>query len=62
LSKVARKYLAIPATSTLSERLFSEADNIITIKKTQLLSNILENLVFCKKNWHLVGGVFLKLK
>ncbi|GBC12879.2 zinc finger BED domain-containing protein 1-like [Rhizophagus irregularis DAOM 181602=DAOM 197198] len=58
LSKLARKYLAIPATSTPSERLFSEAGNVVTIKRTQLLPNTLENLVFCKKNWRLVGGVF----
>lgn len=58
LSKLARKYLAIPATSTPSERLFSEAGNIMTMKRTQLAPNMLENLVFCKKNWRLVGGVF----
>lgn len=58
LSKLARKYLAIPATSTPNERLFSEAGNIMTIKKTQLAPNMLENLVFCKKNWRLAGGVF----
>ena len=58
LSKLARKYLAIPATSTPSERLFSEAGNVMTIKRTQLAPNTLENLVFCKKNWRLVGGVF----
>ncbi|CAB5330942.1 unnamed protein product [Rhizophagus irregularis] len=58
LSKLARKYLAIPATSTPSERLFSEAGNVMTIKRTQLAPNILENLVFCKKNWRLAGGVF----
>ena len=58
LSKLARKYLAIPATSTPCERLFSEAGNVMTIKRTQLAPNMLENLVFCKKNWRLVGGVF----
>jgi hypothetical protein len=58
LSKLARKYLAIPATSTPSERLFSEAGNIMTIKRIQLVPNIFENLVFCKKNWRLVGGFF----
>ncbi|CAB5131700.1 unnamed protein product [Rhizophagus irregularis] len=58
LSKLARKYLAIPATSTPSERLFSEAGNVMTIKRTQLAPNMLENLVFCKKNWRLVGGIF----
>ena len=58
LSKLARKYLAVPATSTPSERLFSEAGNVMTIKRTQLAPNMLENLVFCKKNWRLAGGVF----
>ncbi len=58
LSKLARMYLAIPATSTPSERLFSEAGNVMTIKRTQLAPNTLENLVFCKKNWHLAGGFF----
>ena len=62
LSKLARKYLAIPATSTPSERLFSEAGNIMTIKRAQLAPNTLENLVFCKKNWRLAGGVFLLSK
>ena len=59
LSKLAKKYLAIPATSTPSERLFSEAENIMTIKRTQLAPNMLENLVFCKKNWCLVREIFL---
>jgi len=58
LSKLAKKYLAVPATSTPSERLFSEAGNVMTIKRTQLAPNMLENLVFCKKNWRLVGGIF----
>ena len=58
LSKLAKKYLAIPATSTPSERLFSEAGNVMSIKRTQLALNMLENLVFCKKNWRLAGRVF----
>ncbi|CAG8637895.1 11554_t:CDS:2, partial [Diversispora eburnea] len=41
-----RKYLAISTTSTSSERLFSEAGNVMTIKRTQMVSNTLENLVF----------------
>ncbi|RHZ88302.1 hypothetical protein Glove_23g161 [Diversispora epigaea] len=39
-------YLAISATSTPSERLFSEAGNVMTIKRIQMASNTLENLVF----------------
>jgi len=58
LSKLAKKYLAIPATSTSSERLFSQAGNIMTVKRTQLTANTFENLIFCKKNWQLAGGIF----
>ncbi|CAG8743120.1 3661_t:CDS:2, partial [Racocetra persica] len=36
LSKLARKYFAIQATSATSEKLFSDAGNIITSKRTSL--------------------------
>ncbi|CAG8654646.1 3283_t:CDS:2, partial [Diversispora eburnea] len=33
------QYLTIPATSTLSERLFNEAGNVMTLKRIQMLPN-----------------------
>jgi hypothetical protein len=62
LSQLAKKYLAIPATSAASERLFSDAGNIMTVRRTNLLPSTFEHLVFCKRNWHLVGSMFPESK
>jgi len=58
LSQLAKKYLAIPATSASSERLFSDAANVMTVRRTNLLPSTFEHLVFCKRNWRLIGKVF----
>ena len=58
LSSLAKVYLCIPATSTPSERLFSDAGNIMTVKWTQLSNSTFEHLLFLKKNWNLAGGIF----
>ncbi|CAG8802425.1 2049_t:CDS:1, partial [Racocetra persica] len=50
LSELARKYFAIQATSSASERLFSDARNIITNKRTSLKLEVFETLIFLKRN------------
>ena len=46
LYKVACVYLAVPATSAASERVFSNAGNVITKKRNRLLPENAHNLVF----------------
>ena len=53
LSKLARKVLTPPPTSTDVERLFSTAANILTEKRNRLLPVNVEKLLFLKSNMEL---------
>ena len=50
LSQLARKYLAILTSSAASERLFSDARNVMTARQINLLPSTFEHLIFCKRN------------
>lgn len=51
LSKCARAFLSIPASSASSERLWSVAGNIVTAKRYSLDTTTTERLTFCQSNW-----------
>ncbi|XP_036940317.1 E3 SUMO-protein ligase ZBED1-like [Acanthopagrus latus] len=50
LSKLAKKYLGIPATSAPSERVFSTGGNIVTCLRSSLKPESVDRLVFLAKN------------
>ncbi len=50
LSKLARKYLIITATSVPSERVFSTSGDVIVDTRCSLSGNNAEMLIFCAKN------------
>jgi hypothetical protein len=50
LSRMARDYLAIPATSASSERLFSSGSNLITAKRNNLNEDTIQAHE-CLKSW-----------
>jgi hypothetical protein len=47
---MARIFLAIPATSTSSERLFSDAGNLLTSKRSNIDSELFKRMIFLKRN------------
>ena len=51
---LARRVLAIPATSAAPERLFSSSGNTMTKKRTRLTCDNLEELVFLHETWPVV--------
>ncbi|XP_076662006.1 E3 SUMO-protein ligase ZBED1-like [Halictus rubicundus] len=54
ISKIAKKYLTMPATSAMSERCFSSAGNIVTAKRNRLLPENVNTLVFLHQNKQLI--------
>jgi len=50
LSELSRVYLAVAATSTPSERLFSDAGNLLTNKRTRTLPELFKRMIFLKRN------------
>ena len=50
LCQLARRYLAIQATSSLSERLFSKAGQVSTLAQAQLKPERVDELVFLAEN------------
>ena len=50
LSKLARKYLCIPATSAASGRVFSTGGNVVTCLRSSLKPDQVNRLVFLAKN------------
>ena len=54
LSKLARMYLAIPATSTQSERIFSAGGRVCSYTRTNLEPGKVESIVIINKNKNLL--------
>ncbi|GET02276.1 zinc finger BED domain-containing protein 1-like [Rhizophagus clarus] len=50
LSSFAKKYLAVYVSSTSSERLFSDAGNLLTVKRNQMNLKLFQKIMFLKRN------------
>ena len=59
--KLAEEYLAIPATSAPSERAFSSAGNMLTLKRARLGSELVDDGVLLKANKDLIEKLLEKM-
>jgi hypothetical protein len=50
LSRIAKKFLGVPATSVPSERIFSSAGLLITKLRNRLSSELVDKIIFLNKN------------
>ena len=57
LARLTRQVLAIPVSSASSERVFSSAGNICTLRRTNLSVSKIERLVFMKENSKLLDEI-----
>ena len=58
LARLARIYLAVPVTSTSFERLFSDAGNLLTSKRTRMDLELFKRIMFLKKNASKVKSIY----
>lgn len=57
LSKLARKYLPVPAASTASERMFSDAGNLMGPKRTRMNPKLFNRIIFLKRNHNMLPSI-----
>ena len=56
LASIAKKVLAVPASSAGVERMFSIAGHVFSLKRRRIKARIYESLVFCKLNEDLLNN------
>jgi hypothetical protein len=57
LSVLARKYLSVPAASSASERLFSDAGNLMGPKRTRMNPELFKKIIFLKRNSKMLPSI-----
>ncbi len=58
LARLARIYLAVPATSTPSKRLFSDAENLLTSKRSRVNAELFKHIMFLKRNASKIDSIY----
>ena len=62
VANAARKFLAVPATSAASERVWNRAARVLSLKRAAMKENLIERIMFIKENMKFLKKHYLKLK
>jgi hypothetical protein len=54
LGKLVIKYLAVPATSAPSERIWSRAARFLTVKRNRMKEDVSAAMMYCRENKHIL--------
>ena len=54
LRKLVIKYLAVPATSATSERIWSQAARVLTVKRNRMKEDFTAAMMYCRENKHIL--------
>jgi hypothetical protein len=59
--RLAVKYLAIPATSAPSERIWSQAARVLTVKQNRMSQEVTSVIMYCKENRELLHKYYAEI-
>ena len=61
LGKLVIKYLAVPATSAPSERIWSRAARVPTVKRNRMKEDVTAAMMYCRENKHILHKHFTEI-
>lgn len=61
LGKLAIKYLGVPATSAPSERIWSRAARVLTVKQNRMSEQVTAAMMYCRENKHILHKYYIEI-
>jgi len=61
LGKLVIKYLAVPATSAPSERIWSQAARVLTVKRNRTKGDVTAAMMYCRENKHIIHKYYTEI-